>query len=951
MVASDLACDPSEAQGRDRFDSSPPLIGGDLLHSLASASRVEDSTAGFDVPRGGLRQCWSLPSAAFGQTFPESSTREPFSPKSGRPDSARRRAASLCRPTAREVAGRSHRNHKRWWRSPNPPGDSCRIQERRTAGLVERGGNFRVPFDAWTEVDDSRALAGVAPSASSSSLADAKFTLGGSSGSATPRRRAPADITVADAERVQQRLSHVRASSATSGSTGPLTPQRAAQRTPPHTPLTKVSRSAGSSTHHSRSSTPVGLRSQVGDASQLDLVEGLPYFRLPPIAKEVCEKGVDIFGASRLVPQSWSHVLTPSSFKVLNESFTAQRPLSDQLSAELSQPVREASVESPPWPSGTLVGDEASVGVATRVRAQPERSVSAHNLLNDSLSPSSRPCSRPGTRSMTSLHDVSDGRHPPMSKPGSQLGSRSATSTGDKARRRARRGSRSLSSTRNAFDGGSMLQARPGSRSLSTTRLEGPSSPTMRPLSRPGLLLVHASDVVSEDALAPASSNSLSRRSSYSTYSAGEMSDGPSASPLSERPSSMIGSRPSPTQLELQQIVTGSRSIALLSDGVESYGVEEPLSPKMRPISRPGSRLAPLPHELVEEPLSPVGRPNSRVGSRMQSVAAEIDDVASSQRPVSRPGAKFTAMPGHGDDEEKHPLSVSRPSSRLQARLQESRSPIERPSSRPGSRVTAMIPPAQEDLSPSERPVSRPGSRAVPMLDDADEPLSPKMRSASRPGSRRSPSSSEQDLSVSSSAAAARAASLGDEASATTVCDSTFQPELAEDVRSSKERLGSRQGPRSTREIPEDREMSFPANRRAAKLLRPHTRQATSRAGRRGGNEAGKHGEWKISLCQSATMHCPAALPSKDVLVQRKVPRPVSPLPTDGASERGDTTVARISAIRDVLASIALIRRDSISSRSAGSPAPDILEEISATPEAEHETAEAVVSGACPGET
>lgn len=66
-------------------------------------------------------------------------------------------------------------------------------------------------------------------------------------------------------------------------------------------------------------------------------------------------------------------------------------------------------------------------------------------------------------------------------------------------------------------------------------------------------------------------------------------------------------------------------------------------------------------------------------------------------------------------------------------------------------------------------------------------------------------------------------------------------------------------------------------------------------------------------------MHCPAALPSKDVFAQRKVPRPVSPLPGGGhgtaasrgafpGDEVGSKLSSLTSSVSDRLAGVAASR-------------------------------------------
>lgn len=70
---------------------------------------------------------------------------------------------------------------------------------------------------------------------------------------------------------------------------------------------------------------------------------------------------------------------------------------------------------------------------------------------------------------------------------------------------------------------------------------------------------------------------------------------------------------------------------------------------------------------------------------------------------------------------------------------------------------------------------------------------------------------------------------------------------------------------------------------------RPNTRGTlsdTQRPDTRGSTRDG----WQLSLCQSVAIHCPSSLPSKETFAQRKVPRPVSPLPDGGDSQPASST-------------------------------------------------------------
>lgn len=60
---------------------------------------------------------------------------------------------------------------------------------------------------------------------------------------------------------------------------------------------------------------------------------------------------------------------------------------------------------------------------------------------------------------------------------------------------------------------------------------------------------------------------------------------------------------------------------------------------------------------------------------------------------------------------------------------------------------------------------------------------------------------------------------------------------------------------------------------------RPPTRDRDMRPSTRDSTRDG----WQLSLCQNVAIHCPSSLPSKETFAQRKVPRPVSPLPGSGS--------------------------------------------------------------------
>merc|ERR1712217_595735 len=85
-----------------------------------------------------------------------------------------------------------------------------------------------------------------------------------------------------------------------------------------------------------------------------------------------------------------------------------------------------------------------------------------------------------------------------------------------------------------------------------------------------------------------------------------------------------------------------------------------------------------------------------------------------------------------------------------------------------------------------------------------------------------------------------------------------------------------------------------------------------------GHHKLAKSGDWQISLCQKVAIHCPAALPSKDVFAQRKVPRPVSPLPggaatfsgsgSSGDPKKGGQLLSLSTSVSDILADIATDR-------------------------------------------